>query len=311
MSNDFERAISDLLNQSPSTPEKFSQPSKMIQFPINQIKVGPRFRDDVGDLTPLIESIKERGLLHPILITPKGELIAGYRRYLAYKELGMESIDAKIVDVGDVKELEMDENLARKDFTLSEKAEIAEFLLNKEKELARQRMRLGGARKSELSDSEKGRALEKVARRLGLSRPTLQKAMEVVASGREDLIKEMDQTGRVDPIYRKLKNPKSTSSNLARFSQPELEFKIEAILEIMEEADNPDFIALKQEYSIYKSLERLNQKVIFRIIETAEKQGLALGEEQVNELREAQAKAVKHYFKKRVIKALELYVNNM
>ena len=253
---------------------------------------------------------KKNGLINPILLTSEGELIAGYRRYLACKKLGMKTIDAKIVEVEDLKELEIDENLARKDFTLSEKAEIAEFLLNKEKELARQRMRLGGARKSELSDSEKGRALEKVARRLGLSRPTLQKAMEVVASGREDLIKEMDQTGRVDPIYRKLKNPKSTS-NLTCFSQTELEFKIEAILEIMEEADNPDFIALKQEFLIYKSLERLNQKVIFRIIETAEKHGLALGEEQVNELREAQAKAVKHYFKKRVIKTLELYVNNI
>ena len=55
MSDDFV----SLLNEPSLTPEKFSQPSKIIQFPINQIKVGSRFRDDVGDLAPLIESIKE------------------------------------------------------------------------------------------------------------------------------------------------------------------------------------------------------------------------------------------------------------
>jgi len=305
MSDDFERAISYFLNESPSSPEKFSHPSKIIQFPINQIKVGSRFRDDVGDLTPLIESIKERGLLHPILITPKGELIAGYRRYLACKELGMVSIEAKIVEVGDVKELEMDENLARKDFTLSEKAEIAEFLLKKEKELARQRMRLGGARKSELSDLEKGRALDKVAKRLGLSRPTLRKIMEIYASGREELIQKMDKTGKVDPVYRKLKTLK-TDIYFNKLSQTELEELIKNLISQPEAEDHPILQELKRRYIVYQPVKILHKQAISWIFQQAKKQQIELSPKELDELKKALGKADKYLLRK-IVKILERY----
>jgi len=301
MSDDFV----SLLNEPSLTPEKFSQPSKIIQFPINQIKVGSRFRKEVGELTGLIESIKKNGLINPILLTPEGELIAGYRRYLACKKLEMETIDAKIVDVGDVKELEMDENLARKDFTLSEKAEIAEFLLKKEKELARQRMRLGGARKSELADLEKGRALDKVAKRLGLSRPTLRKIMEIYASGREDLIQKMDKTGKVDPVYRKLKTPK-TDIYFNKLSQTELEELIKNLISQPEAKDHPILQELKRRYIVYQPVKILHKQAISWIFQQAKKQQIELTQKELDELKKALEKADKYLLRK-MVKILERY----
>ena len=45
---------------------------------INGIIVGERHRRDLGDPMGLMERIKEIGLLHPIVLTPEFELIAGF-----------------------------------------------------------------------------------------------------------------------------------------------------------------------------------------------------------------------------------------
>ena len=57
--------------------------------PISNIKYEDkfRFRKDLGDLGPLIESIKRQGLIHPIVITEDNQLICGRRRLAAYMQL--------------------------------------------------------------------------------------------------------------------------------------------------------------------------------------------------------------------------------
>jgi hypothetical protein len=45
---------------------------------IEQIDVGFRYRKELGDLRTLTESIAEVGLLHPVVVTPEGRLIAGF-----------------------------------------------------------------------------------------------------------------------------------------------------------------------------------------------------------------------------------------
>ena len=47
---------------------------------IDDIKVGVRYRRDMGDLGAPARSIAEVGLLHPVVVTPDGTLIAGERR---------------------------------------------------------------------------------------------------------------------------------------------------------------------------------------------------------------------------------------
>ena len=47
---------------------------------IADIVVGNRHRRELGDIDGLAASIRELGLLHPIVVTPERRLIAGVRR---------------------------------------------------------------------------------------------------------------------------------------------------------------------------------------------------------------------------------------
>jgi len=69
------------------------------QVPIDTIKIGNRFRKDLGDIVSLAEDI---GLLHPIVINHKGELICGLRRIEAFKTLGKSVIPARIINLDDI-----------------------------------------------------------------------------------------------------------------------------------------------------------------------------------------------------------------
>jgi ParB-like chromosome segregation protein Spo0J len=65
---------------------------------ISDIKIGPRFRKDFGDLRPLIESVKRHGLLHPIVVSAENnQLICGKRRLAAYMQLGRPEIEVNLV----------------------------------------------------------------------------------------------------------------------------------------------------------------------------------------------------------------------
>lgn len=90
---------------------------------INDIKVKKRVRKDLGDLNSLKTSLRTYGLLNPITLNRKYELIAGERRLTAAKELGWTNINAVFVDnMSELQELELEieENNQRKDFTNEE-----------------------------------------------------------------------------------------------------------------------------------------------------------------------------------------------
>ena len=63
-----------------------------FEMPIADIEIGPRYRKDMGDIDALADSIKQTGLLQPIVVTPNKTLIAGQRRIEAFKKLGRETI---------------------------------------------------------------------------------------------------------------------------------------------------------------------------------------------------------------------------
>ncbi|HEU4445213.1 MAG TPA: ParB/RepB/Spo0J family partition protein [Nitrososphaeraceae archaeon] len=95
---------------------------------------GGEGNEDNNDLTV---SIKEKGLLQPILVRPKRsgfEIVAGNRRMLACKKLGWKKITCHIIDVDDKTafEISLSENLQRKNLSPIEEAEafkayIADF----------------------------------------------------------------------------------------------------------------------------------------------------------------------------------------
>lgn len=99
--------------------------AKMV--PVSQIIVKDRYRADMGDLESLAASIRTQGLLQPIGLTERNELVFGERRLRACRDiLGWSELPARIVNVTSIIEAERDENEVRKDFTPSERVAIAE-----------------------------------------------------------------------------------------------------------------------------------------------------------------------------------------
>jgi len=94
---------------------------------ISDISIGSRSREDFGDLELFASTISEQGLIHPITIDTNNTLIAGGRRLAACKLLKWEKIPTIIIKVGEevsIPELELLENLARKNFTWPERCAI-------------------------------------------------------------------------------------------------------------------------------------------------------------------------------------------
>jgi len=90
---------------------------------IADIKVKHRVRKDLGDLDSLKDSLRIYGLMNPITLNSKYELIAGERRLEAAKAIGWTSINANVLsDIDEVSQLEMEieENNQRKEFTDTE-----------------------------------------------------------------------------------------------------------------------------------------------------------------------------------------------
>ena len=55
--------------------------------PITNIKVGTRFREELGDIESLAQSLESEGLINPITIDKDNNLLAGGRRLAAAKFL--------------------------------------------------------------------------------------------------------------------------------------------------------------------------------------------------------------------------------
>ena len=94
-----------------------------MKIRIDDSVIGRRIREDPGDLEDLVASIRSHGLMNPVTVTEKMELVAGYRRMQACRTLGMEEIECRIVHPRsrvDMLLMEADENLARKNLTSSD-----------------------------------------------------------------------------------------------------------------------------------------------------------------------------------------------
>src|SRR6478736_3600130 len=79
-------------------------------IPIDQIDPNPNQpRQVMGDLSLLIASITEKGILEPLLVRPKGErfqIVAGERRYQAAVQVGLRELPAVVRDVDETEMLE-------------------------------------------------------------------------------------------------------------------------------------------------------------------------------------------------------------
>lgn len=119
---------------------------RLVNLKIAEIslsKFQPRQEANPQKMEELISSIKEKGVIQPVLVRPKKEgyeLIAGERRLQAAKRLGFTQLPAIIKDVDDVEALQLSliENIQREELNPLEEAQayhrlIAEFGFTQEK----------------------------------------------------------------------------------------------------------------------------------------------------------------------------------
>jgi hypothetical protein len=195
---------------------------------IEEITVGQRARTDLGDLTELIKSIEDIGLLHPIVISPQRRLIAGGRRLEACRKLGMirvpVSVAEHITDAVTLLVAERDENTCRKDMTVSEKLSIGARIEELRRPEAQRRQShgatapgrpmnasssAGGSVKRDRSQETAALAAEAV----GMSRTAYSYAKRIkkhaedparpesVREAAREALAELDTTGKVSTVY--------------------------------------------------------------------------------------------------------------
>jgi ParB family chromosome partitioning protein len=93
-------------------------------------------RQVMGDLSELMASIAEKGIIEPLIVRPRGsrfQIIAGERRYHAAVQVGLRELPVieRHADDAEVMELALIENLQRKDLTPFEEAEALQQLAQK------------------------------------------------------------------------------------------------------------------------------------------------------------------------------------
>lgn len=204
-------------------------------LPVGAIKVGKRFRKNLGDIDALADSISRLGLLHPIVVNLDHRLVAGFRRLHAVKKLGWDSVSVRFVhDLKDLDEIDAqgEENTCREDFTPAEAEAYQQARLPYCKKQAeaegREKKREGGEKggrgrpadrsgksfptpNGEPKRDESARAESRAAETTGYSRTTLAKvtalreAAEEDPEGFGDLFEKTTQPGaKVDALYKEL-----------------------------------------------------------------------------------------------------------
>ncbi len=94
-------------------------------------------RTNLGNIEELAASVREKGVLEPILVRPVGsnryQIISGERRYRAATMAGLDEIPAIVLDVDDKEQVEIAliENIQRKDLTAFEEADGIQVLQEK------------------------------------------------------------------------------------------------------------------------------------------------------------------------------------
>ena len=136
------RGLSSLLGDS----RKKVETNKISIKDLSRNKFQPRKHFSKESLEELTNSIRERGVIQPIVVRPekgndgKYEIIAGERRWLASQNAGLHEVPVVILDVDDIKSLEFAivENVQRQDLNPIEEAKgyqrlVDDFNYNQDK----------------------------------------------------------------------------------------------------------------------------------------------------------------------------------
>jgi ParB family chromosome partitioning protein len=111
----------------------------ILRVKITQVRpnpLQPREHFDAEGMDALVQSIREKGLIQPVVVRRKGdqyELIAGERRLRACQALGLTEIPVIVKDAEDQDSLELSliENIQRQDLNSVEEARAYQYLIEK------------------------------------------------------------------------------------------------------------------------------------------------------------------------------------
>ena len=128
------KGLSTILGEIEETELRSEDRDYVTQLPLSSLEAGiyqPRKNFDEENLNDLISSVREKGILQPLLVrkSPKHpekyEIIAGERRYRAAQTVGLSEIPVIIKDFSDRETLEVSliENLQRQDLNPLEEAQ--------------------------------------------------------------------------------------------------------------------------------------------------------------------------------------------
>jgi ParB family chromosome partitioning protein len=125
------RGLAAILSVSAPEAGADGEAAELRELPVDLItpnKGQPRRRFDQEALQALAESVRERGVIQPVLVRPRAggtfELVAGERRWRAARLAGLERMPALVQDHDDAASLEVAlvENMAREDLNPVEEA---------------------------------------------------------------------------------------------------------------------------------------------------------------------------------------------
>jgi N6-adenosine-specific RNA methylase IME4 len=157
------------------------------------LKINPEYEALLPKLSKeeyeaLKESIKREGQHYPIIVNVDLEVLDGHHRLKACQELAFEpafetrKFESKLLE----KKFVIESNLRRRNLNDFQKAEMGMVLLEVEKELAKERMKV-----TPNDGTSIGTAVEKTAQKIGLSEKTFERAKKVIEKGSEELKKKV------------------------------------------------------------------------------------------------------------------------
>lgn len=192
---------------------------ELRMVPVDAVIVGRRYRNEMGDITGMAQSIRVHGLLNPITVDAECNLVSGYRRLTAHRQLGLKEILCHIVHLEDPQTAQLEEDRVRQPLDPVAMYEWTEALRERMTDLAWARRTLG----KKIEDAERaGRVEDFLARHVGISRPTLVKIRKIMEAGKAnpnefgDLVEAMKrEPRRIDRHYKALMERLKSAGNSA------------------------------------------------------------------------------------------------
>ena len=243
------------------------QTNKIPIADLQRNKYQPRTIFDEEKLTELSSSIRENGVIQPIVVRPdkyepgKYEIVAGERRWLAAQKAGLNEVPVVILDIDDQKSLEIAivENVQRQDLNVMEEARgyqrlIKEFGYDQEeisKFMSKSRSHISNTLRLLTLPEDIIGLIEEGKLTAGQARPLI--GMPNASEVAENIVRKKVAAREVELLARRKskKNTKKMEDPNITFVRNELESKLGLNVEIVNKKNNSGKVIIK-----YKSLDQ-------------------------------------------------------